>query len=261
MAFCRECGTQIADEDMFCPNCGTPREDVPGPEDSGEGIPYDSYESQGDQQSEGGRKGLRFNKSVIENKLGTVKSAVSRKEKPSWLKTAIICAVAVVVALILIITFAKGAGKAYTAPIKTTLNVMAKKQFNKSGMKTILQTLPSEVVEYMLDQSSCDSINEYVEDNEDVFEDLADEMEDYKITYEIKDSKQLKKKEIKSLEESYEDRYDIDIDIDDAYSTKVKLKADDGDGDKQKQTMSITTIKVKGKWYLDFSGFNNMLSF
>ncbi|MBR3397673.1 MAG: zinc-ribbon domain-containing protein [Lachnospiraceae bacterium] len=254
MAFCRECGTQIADDDMFCPNCGTPREDIPEQPDNDYSEP--SQDSNGAPKQK-----IRLDKGAIENKLGSVKSAVTSRQKPGWIKIALICAAAIVVALILIFAFAKGGGKAYQAPIKTTLNVLTKKQFNKSGMKTILQTLPPDVLEYLLDQENCDDIDELLDDNEDMYEDMEDELEDYKITYEMKDSKQLKKKEVRDLEEKYEDYYDVDMKIDDGYTTKVKLKADDGDGDKQKTTMEITTIKVKGKWYLDYSSFGSIMSF
>ena len=241
MAFCNQCGTQLTDEDMFCPSCGTPV--VPAGEPAAQTFEQNEpprYEAEPQNPEPASyykepSKGASFVKGLFTGKM-------------KWITCGIIAAIVVII--ILIAAVGGGIGKPYEAPVRSVMNVVAKKQFNKSGLKTIFNAMPPEVREAVLEQEDADDFDELYEDSEDSMEDTMDMMEDYKISYEIKKSEQLKKKEIKAIEERYEDYMDVDLDINDAYSVKVKMVMND-DGDKEKNTFEVNSIKVGGKWYID----------
>ena len=121
-----------------------------------------------------------------------------------------------------------------------------------------------------------DDFEEYYEDHIDrLYEDMEDAFGDWELTYEIKSSKELSKKEIKELQKRWENHiegledemegYDFDKDdeeiieeyfddlsdvkIEEAYSVKVKIKID-GDDNSLKETYEFTVANVDGNWVI-----------
>ena len=227
---------------------------------------------------------------------------------------AVLCA-AFVVLIILIALLSSALGGGYKGPIKTLIN-----NINRGNTKVesyLSCVLPGFAVDTYSDIYSLmrsvdkDAVEDFDDDLLDLFEDMFDELadeygDDYKITYEIRDAEHLDSRDIKDIEDEYEDLFDLidglidwededfyedladdledyyDIElsssqikklqkivenfmnslenmkIQDAYEVEVKLTIQGKDG-KDNQKITFYVIKVNGKWIIDINSlFSSM---
>ena len=86
---------------------------------------------------------------------------------------------------------------------------------------------------------------------------MADDISEYNPSYKITGTKKMDSDDIETLEEQYSDYIDVDLKISEAYTIKVSLYSTE-DGEENKEKAELNTIKVKGKWYLDYFSMNSI---
>lgn len=162
------------------------------------------------------------------------------KKKPNVMVIGIAAvAVVVIVALVMLM-----GGQSEKDVVKKLVNGI-----NKGEAKSIVALIPDEVIEEsgMTKKKMINKMEDSLDDMRDEFDDMYDK---WSISYKILDSEDYSKKELKNLNERYEDYYDVDIDIKAAKTMNVKLTAK-FDGDTESNTVDLTVIKVGRSWYLD----------
>lgn len=95
------------------------------------------------------------------------------------------------------------------------------------------------------------------------FEELADHMQELleevygdniKITYEIKDEKELSQKKLDSITQEIKDSYEADVTVESAYKVKILARIK-GDYEDDADTSTITVAKIDGEWYIFDGGY------
>lgn len=234
MKKCPKCGIELADDAMFCNECGTKFE-APKAEAPADAPANNSVLSQAQETAKN-------------NNIGVIAVA----------------AVAVIAVVVLLCVLLGG------NPAKAPINKYMK-AFQKGDAKTMayLMLPKSSLDDFLDDVYDCDT-DEFIDANTEAMNIMWDAFKDegkIEFTYEIKNSENIKKlKKLKSdakkmgikdlddfqdlVDDMYDD-YDIDADkIKDVYLAEVKweLKVDK---DKiAKGTSYIFAFKYKGSWYL-----------
>jgi len=180
MAFCSKCGTQLGDNETVCPSCGTA---------SGK-APKTSNESKAPKTSK-------------------VTDVIKSKMSPQNIG---IIAVAVV-AIIVIVLFAKLLSGGPKKPIKTAVKVMKSESCDLEDYLEPMDKLYSGLIEDAFDL--VDDIDGDVKDElddvisemlEDVYKDLEKTYgKDIKITYDITDKEKVDKETLKEVEKNYKE--------------------------------------------------------
>jgi hypothetical protein len=88
---------------------------------------------------------------------------------------------------------------------------------------------------------------EMTEDLQDSLDMIHRYYDEVKISYEITDTEDFDKDELKEIKEMYEE---IDVKVKDAMIVEVEVTME-LDGDERTTTQELTLIKVGGSWYLD----------
>lgn len=174
--------------------------------------------------------------------------AVARQAKKPNVMVIGIAAVAVVVIVALVMLMG---GRSEKDVIKKLV-----KGINKGDAKSIVALIPDEVIEEsgMTKKKMTNNLEDSLDEMRDEFDDMYDK---WSISYKILDSEDYSKKELKNLNERYEDYYDVDIDIKAAKTMNVKLTAK-LDDDTESNTVDLIVIKVGRSWYLDFASLSYM---
>ena len=209
--FCENCGAEMEDNQVVCPKCGNgAAEEV---------------------------------KATVEEKVDDVKETVSEKasEVKSALKSnnvknyAIIGGIAIaVIALIAIIVSILTSG--WKKPIDNYFKGM-----QKADLKTYEKAFP-------------DFYNNKMDLDEDFMDKMLDNLEDkygekFKITYKITKKENIKKDDLKKVQEYIEKVYDEDVKI--SAGKEIKVKATyKGKKDDDTETHRFYVYKIDGKWKL-----------
>lgn len=246
MKTCPKCGTQVPDDAAFCNNCGENMKDVaPAAEEKATEKAKDTEKAEDakDSKDSAESKDTPAASDVTGSVSGSVNAAPAdagtsntvpvgnatldaAKEKNRNKNIGILAVVcgAIIVLILLIALFASALGGGYKGPIKTLIN-----NLNRGNTKVesyLSCVLPGFAVDaysdiYSLMRSADkDAVEDYDDDLLDAFEDMFDDMadeygDDYKITYEIRDAERLDSRDIKDIEDEYEDLFDtIDALID-----------------------------------------------
>lgn len=158
---------------------------------------------------------------------------------------AIGAAVLAVVVLISVFTLFFG-GQSY----KTAVNSFMDGIFEGNGSK-ILKALPDDVVDMMCEEEDMTEremareLSETMEEFTESFDYLVGE--DWTVDYEIVDTDDYSRSDLRDLQEIYEE---IDIDVKDAMTVIVELTVE-ADGESETLDMEIGVVKIGGSWYVD----------
>ncbi len=241
MRFCKRCGTQLNDWSQFCPQCGEPvsRPQAGGPHGQASG-PYGQtggYPQGGFQQGYAAPRAARQSRTPFFIVLG---------------------AVAAVVIIVLMLVLRGCGGNTYTSPIETTLDVIISGRFDRASAQKILDQIPDPVMDMAFDMQQYGG--EYFTES-DLAALLADRLQntagsvasEYQASYEILDAEQMDREDIYELEDNYANM-GVDMDISDAYTTEIGLYST-YDGDTDREFIDMITIRVNGRWYLDYTSF------
>lgn len=210
--FCGRCGTQNADSSAFCSECGAPL------------------------------------------KSAAPVSPSVRPMRPSGMPTgnnnrkigmiAVAAAAVVVLAVVLVIFVG---GRSY----KSTVNKFVKAAFSADG-KTMLSLLPDEVVEAACEEENMtrrEAIEYLSEEFEDGIGSITSYYDDWKCSCEILDTEDYSRRELRSLQEDYDDEFGIDVK--DAKTVTVEIVVT-ADGDElYSETTDLVVIKIGRSWYID----------
>lgn len=221
--FCTNCGKNIPDGSQFCPECGATQ-----------AMPTAGYAP------------------AAPDAPVTATPAAPLTTKPGLSgKTlaAIACgAVAAVVVLILVCSALFSGGK--ETPLKNYC-----KAYGKGSASAFMDLYPEKVLEanYDWDYDDKDDVQDYLDGIHEYCEGAYGE--NFKVSYEIKEEKELDKSCVKALGEYLEDDYRLDADeVSAAYLMEVKLILE-GDDDRESDKDWLVIYKYDGNWYMDENAY------
>ena len=229
--FCRKCGAEISVTEKFCPMCGT---EVIANQAGQAGMGESAGTAIGSDRAAGEFGAGTFG-------VNQTNSQMSAKKFPTLAVAAIAGGGVLLLAIIaLVVSFVLPRG--YEKPVS---NMM--KAIEKQDADLILSVFPDEFYEY-LEEEYDQEYEDMEEEMEDMLDDLHDEyLGDIKIKYEIKDVSDMRNREMKDIEDAFENYFEIKdgkvIDLDmDIYVDGKREEADE---------LELNVIKIGFKWYID----------
>lgn len=158
-----------------------------------------------------------------------------------------IIAVAAVAALALIIgCFFIFGGRSYKDVVKDYF-----KAIEKADAKLMIELLPDDMIKSIMKEEDMTK-KELTEDLQDELDDMHEYYDKVKISYEITDTEEFDKDDLKDLKKDYKE---YDVKVKDAMVVEVKVTLE-FDGRDISNTMELTLIKVGGSWYLDIDSMD-----
>lgn len=160
-----------------------------------------------------------------------------------------IAAVGVVAVVVIALLFALLSGRSYKSTVTKFLDATF-----EADAKTILNLVPDNMIDYMLDDTGYDRA-----DMNDALDELSEELQDeidyitrylgddWKVSYEILSTEDISAKELRELKSDYEE-YDVAVSTAKNVEVTVTVKAADME---TSNTIEIPVIKVGRSWYLD----------
>lgn len=192
-----------------------------------------------------GNCGASLQPSPVGNSPVTGASDCGASRGPDSRNIRIICAaIGGVAALVLVIVLLVNALGGETVPVKTFLTGL-----ETCNMDKMLSVFPDKV----LDEADLDKSD--IRDLQKALEDIMDD-EEARISFKIKDIKDVKRSALRELQELYDDEYDLKITDAKTIKTKVTVEIDD---EKEKETFEFGVVKIGSKWYMDVFSNSGLL--
>ncbi len=220
--FCTKCGAENDDNARFCVECGAKLGN------SGKGIRPPSYDSEAD----------------VSKKMWNV----GKYKKIIPIIILVILAVLLVSKLIL--------------PGQTEKKVI--KNIMSAEMTGDVDKIMDIVPEDLWDAAEKEGLSrkEIKEELQDVLSEARDSLdsilgENWKYSYKIKNIEKVPKEDLEDIRETYKDAVGKEVNISEAKKVQVELTVKTKDTEKS-ETMTIYIIKIKNKWYLDFSNLDSL---
>lgn len=215
--FCEKCGTANTDDSIFCSNCG---HQLSSNELAAE------YKTQANFDNKNRRLGIAF--------------------------------VVAILGVLLIFGNIFG-GRSYKGAIDDFFVL-----YEKPTTKNILKLLPEEFIDKSIEEEFDGDKERFYEKFEYLtkilkssLSQLEDENGNFKMTYKIKDVDDFSKKELKEINEKYEDKLeDYYMEITAAKTVKVEISIKGSDN--ESKDINFKLVKIKGSWYIDFFSFTNL---
>lgn len=159
-------------------------------------------------------------------------------EKPSN-NAAIVLAAALVIILVIIISLVSSiAGGGYKKPVNDF-----EKALNKADGKLLAECMYGDDMLDELDKDDYEDLSTTIEWLVEMCEEEVGD--DVKFTIKIEDKEKLKKSELKDIEETYSESYDMDVKVKKGYVLEGTFKIK-GDDDKEEEDIELTVVKIKG---------------
>jgi uncharacterized membrane protein YvbJ len=214
--FCGKCGAKNDDSAVFCAECGN-RIQAAAP--VAPAAPAANPAPAAAPVATGSKPGFTLNNRNI----------------------GIIAVAAVAVIALLISCFFIFGGRSYKDVVKDYF-----KATEKADAKLMMELLPDDLIKYVMKEEDMTKkeMTEELQDSLDMIHRYYDEV---KISYEITDTEDFDKDELKEIKEMYEE---IDVKVKDAMIVEVEVTME-LDGNERTTTQELTLIKVGGSWYLD----------
>ena len=214
--FCGKCGAKNDDSAVFCAECGN-RIQAAAP--VAPAAPAANPAPAAAPVATGSKPGFTLNNRNI----------------------GIIAVAAVAVIALLISCFFIFGGRSYKDVVRDYF-----KATEKADAKLMMELLPDDLIKYVMKEEDMTKkeMTEELQDSLDMIHRYYDEV---KISYEITDTEDFDKDELKEIKEMYEE---IDVKVKDAMIVEVEVTME-LDGDERTTTQELTLIKVGGSWYLD----------
>ena len=214
--FCGKCGAKNDDSAVFCAECGN-RIQAAAP--VAPAAPAANPAPAAAPVATGSKPGFTLNNRNI----------------------GIIAVAAVAVIALLISCFFIFGGRSYKDVVRDYF-----KATEKADAKLMMELLPDDLIKYVMKEEDMTK-KEMTEDLQDSLDMIHRYYDEVKISYEITDTEDFDKDELKEIKEMYEA---IDVKVKDAMIVEVEVTME-LDGDERTTTQELTLIKVGGSWYLD----------
>jgi uncharacterized membrane protein YvbJ len=214
--FCGKCGAKNDDSAVFCAECGN-RIQAAAP--VAPAAPAANPAPAAAPVATGSKPGFTLNNRNI----------------------GIIAVAAVAVIALLISCFFIFGGRSYKDVVRDYF-----KATEKADAKLMMELLPDDLIKYVMKEEDMTK-KEMTEDLQDSLDMIHRYYDEVKISYEITDTEDFDKDELKEIKEMYEE---IDVKVKDAMIVEVEVTME-LDGDERTTTQELTLIKVGGSWYLD----------
>ncbi len=212
--YCGKCGAQQADDAAFCSECGAKLQTT---SQSANPVPEADVNT-------------------------AAPMPVQQKQKNRIIG---IAAVAVLVIVVIVLGVLIFGGRSYKSAVKQFM-----KGTFEGDAKAIMKVLPKDYLNVMMEEEGYDSKKEAQEDLQKQLDRtiklLNQQFDDWKYSYEITETEDYSKKDLKDLNEDLEE-YGIQAKAAKDVTVDVTLKSKDG---KETNDQEVTVIKIGGSWYL-----------
>lgn len=208
--FCGKCGAKNDDSAVFCAECGNRFQAA---------APVAPADPAAPAAATGSKPGFKLDNRMI----------------------GIIAVVGVAVLALIITCFFIFGGRSYKAVVKDTF-----KAIETADAKLMMELLPDEMIKSIMKDEDMTK-KEMTEQLQDMLDYMFRGADKIKITYEITDTEEVDKDDLKDLKEEYKDEYDIKVKDAMIVEVEVTVKVD---GEKTTEDMDLYLIKVGGSWYL-----------
>lgn len=262
MKYCSQCGTQMEDDDLFCPLCGTRQEPV---EDT---AGYNNYN-------------------------------MAEPPKKSKAPVIIACAILVFVLAVAFVIIGTSLIGSYKSPMGTVRNAFNSHSDNVGDYLSAMPKLYSDI--YKDGMKLAEDINKGISEKtkekiKEVLDEQYEDIEDYygknaKLTYEIKEKEKMDKKELSEIQEFYVslgelvDKYSLNdedtysgmlyaftskeqrgkiaafaestmkklkkVKVTDGYILTLDLKIKGKEGEDEAEDVEVCVVKMDGKWCIE----------
>lgn len=172
-------------------------------------------------------------------------SAAPVKSGKNKLVGLIAAGVAVVAVIVILVCVFSGGG------YKSVVNKFIDASCSADG-KTIASLIPDEVIKVEceeVDATKSELIKYFTEQLEEALEYNIERYGDWSYSYEIIEVEDYSRKALKSLQEDYEDEFDVDVKAAKTVTVKLTIKADDDN--EFSNSLDVGVIKVGRSWYID----------
>lgn len=214
--FCGKCGAKNDDSAVFCAECGN-RIQAAAP--VAPAAPAANPAPAAAPVATGSKPGFTLNNRNI----------------------GIIAVAAVAVIALLISCFFIFGGRSYKDVVRDYF-----KATEKADAKLMMELLPDDLIKYVMKEEDMTK-KEMTEDLQDSLDMIHRYYDEVKISYEITDTDDFDKDDLKDIKEDYKE---IGVKVKDAMVVEVEVTME-LDGNERTTTQELTLIKVGGSWYLD----------
>ena len=208
--FCGKCGAKNDDSAVFCAECGNRIAAAQPAAPAASDIPANPA---------GSKPGFTLNNRNI----------------------GIIAVAAVAVLALLISCFFIFGGRSYKDVVKDYFKAM-----ETADAKLMMELLPEDMIKSIMKDEDMTK-KEMTEDLQDSLDMIHRYYDEVKISYEITDTEDFDKDDLKDIKENYKE---IGVKVKDAMTVEVEVTME-LDGKERTTTQELTLIKVGGSWYLD----------
>jgi hypothetical protein len=141
----------------------------------------------------------------------------------------------------------------YRSVIKTYI----KASFEPDTEK-IVSLIPSGMIDYIIEDEDFSDKEEFMEEFDNLFQNKVKDINEYfgdhwKYSYEILDTKTIKKDDLDEIKKKYEE---INVKVTAAKKVETKITVQAGDTRINSTTAMIYLIEIDGSWYLDLYSMN-----
>lgn len=165
-------------------------------------------------------------------------------------------AVGVAVVIVIGLVIALFGGRSYKATVKKYVNASF-----EPDAKAIMKLFPKKMLDYAMEEEGYDDddLDALIDEGNDALQSQIDYIEEYlgkdwKLSYEIVSTENIKGRELKELKDGYKD---MDIKVSAAKSVEVEFTVKAGETENS-NSMNISLIKVGRSWYLDLRTMGNI---
>lgn len=263
--FCKNCGTQLDDNQKFCPKCGTPVQQGGQSDQNAGAAAQQGGQTQSGYQQEVNNAGYQqetnnagyqqggYNPGYQQPPYNGYPQGGQPPKKNSG-KSVVFIVIGIIVLIAIVVAVIFGvrsctAGNSYTDPVESFMEGMEKQDGDK-----IMDAFSDGTIK-ALEEESGYSESELADMFEQMFiGSLGTDINvgAYQIDYEILDEEDLSSDEIADIQEEF-DAQGLDEKIQDAKALEINMivSMEELTDETYEESMDLQVIKVGGKWYID----------
>lgn len=245
--FCKNCGTELADEAAFCKNCGTST--------AAEAVAETPAEPKAEEQACDCAEcngACAQQEAPVEKEAGVAGAVngfinkLKNKDKNALLIVGGAVLTLILILVLVIVFSGSGPEDAFDNYFEASY------EFNSGAIEDLA---PEAYWEYLDDEKNLEvkDLEEIVEDEDyydfamEVFEALVGK--DVSFSYDIIETDEVGKKDLDNIKDGLKSKYDIaKKDVGEAVEIEVEIFME-GDDDEEEQEMTVYAVEIDGDWY------------